>query len=155
MNETKNPYWKKLLDPRWQKKRLEVFERDGFKCRYCDSESKTLQVHHLYYVSGREPWEYHLGAFKTACSSCHKELKQESKNAAYWEYFCHLENEHSLITGIDLPFIVNLMWCANQIGCPDVELLDLITDALREGIIDHETVLKWRADLKDKNKEVA
>jgi hypothetical protein len=36
-------YSDKLKDPRWQKKRLEVFERDGWCCQCCgDSESPLL-----------------------------------------------------------------------------------------------------------------
>lgn len=31
----KEEYAKKLMDPRWQKKRLEIFKRDGWKCQNC------------------------------------------------------------------------------------------------------------------------
>lgn len=65
-------YLAKLRDPRWQKKRLEVFQRDGFTCQCCCSTEDTLHVHHMYYTRGVEPWEYPLAAFKTLCESCHK-----------------------------------------------------------------------------------
>jgi hypothetical protein len=146
------PYWQKLQDPRWQKKRLEIFERDSFTCRYCDAKDKTLEVHHLYYVSGREPWEYPLGTFKTACSDCHRELKLESKESQYWELFCCMENEHNLITGRELPFIINLLLCSHRTGCPDFALLALITDAMLDGLIDHETIQKWHDDLRNSSK---
>lgn len=64
-------YQEKLLDPRWQKIRLEIFERDGWKCRICRSESETLHVHHTYYEPGKEPWDYH-SSLVTLCSSCHE-----------------------------------------------------------------------------------
>ncbi len=29
------PYWQKLQDPRWQRKRLEILNRAGWKCEKC------------------------------------------------------------------------------------------------------------------------
>ncbi len=66
------PYWQKLQDPRWQRKRLEILERDKFSCQHCDDEGTTLHVHHRYYVSGREPWDYPGFCFVTLCKECHK-----------------------------------------------------------------------------------
>jgi hypothetical protein len=34
-----------LKDPRWQKKRLEVLESNGWACEACGSATKTLHVH--------------------------------------------------------------------------------------------------------------
>lgn len=51
-------YSDKLRDPRWQKRRLEIMQRDNFMCRECYDSTKMLAVHHRYYVPGREPWEY-------------------------------------------------------------------------------------------------
>ncbi len=65
-------YSEKLRDPRWQKKRLEIFERDDFCCRYCFCDDKTLHVHHLLYHKDREPWEYENDCLITACEDCHK-----------------------------------------------------------------------------------
>ncbi|MDZ4345946.1 MAG: hypothetical protein U1E51_26330 [Candidatus Binatia bacterium] len=68
----KQPYAQQLRDPRWQKKRLEIMERDGFTCRHCESTKKTLNVHHTYYESGAAPWEYPEHALVTFCEDCHK-----------------------------------------------------------------------------------
>ncbi len=35
-------YLEKLKDPRWQKKRLAVMERAGWKCQCCSETKKTL-----------------------------------------------------------------------------------------------------------------
>jgi len=35
--------------PEWQKKRLEIMERDNFKCRSCGEDTKILNIHHRYY----------------------------------------------------------------------------------------------------------
>ncbi|HUD10853.1 MAG TPA: hypothetical protein VMS08_00460 [Candidatus Saccharimonadia bacterium] len=61
----------KLQDARWQKKRLEVFERDKWKCRYCGGD-QLLQAHHIKYEFGRDPWDYPLHYFITLCDGCHK-----------------------------------------------------------------------------------
>ena len=61
-----------LKDPRWQKKRLEVMERDGWKCSNCGDKESQLQVHHRYYIYGRFPWEYPGFCFQTLCRECHE-----------------------------------------------------------------------------------
>ena len=72
----KQTYAEKLKDPRWQKKRLMIFERDGFTCRNCQSKKKTLHVHHLWYVGGN-PWDAPMDALITLCGDCHgAELKR-------------------------------------------------------------------------------
>ncbi len=40
-------YSEKLKDPRWQKKRLEIFQRDEFHCQQCGDGENTLCVHYL------------------------------------------------------------------------------------------------------------
>jgi len=79
----KTAYQQKLDDPRWQKKRLEVFERAGWKCEECGGNSTQLHAHHKYYVAKRDPWEYQIQAFSCLCAACHKsetETHDEIKN---------------------------------------------------------------------------
>jgi hypothetical protein len=67
-----------LKDPRWQKKRLKIFERDKFRCTECGCEQNTLHVHHIKY-SGK-PWEAPDYLLVTLCESCHafeEDLKSE------------------------------------------------------------------------------
>ena len=64
-------YVEKLKDPRWQKKRLEIFERDGWACKGCGNTKNTLHVHHLFYFKNKEPWEIHNGFLITLCENCH------------------------------------------------------------------------------------
>ena len=71
-------YSEKLQDPRWQKKRLEIMSRDMFRCVKCDDETNTLTVHHFYYISGRNPWEYQSNSMQTLCRDCHAEIHDES-----------------------------------------------------------------------------
>lgn len=66
-------YTEKLKDPRWQKKRLEIFERDKWSCQICNSNQKTLHVHHITYEYGVDPWNYDNLNYKTLCEDCHKD----------------------------------------------------------------------------------
>jgi hypothetical protein len=68
----KKTYSEKLKDPRWQKLRLKVFERDEFHCQVCGDDESPLAVHHLIYMPNHEPWEYPLENFMTLCESCHQ-----------------------------------------------------------------------------------
>jgi hypothetical protein len=63
-------YSDKFKDPQWQKKRLEIMGRDGFTCQHCSASDKTLSVHHLYYVSNRDPWNYPGWCLITICNDC-------------------------------------------------------------------------------------
>jgi hypothetical protein len=65
-------YAEKLKDPRWQKKRLKILERDNWTCKICFATDKTLHVHHLFYFRNKEPWEVHDGFLITVCEDCHE-----------------------------------------------------------------------------------
>lgn len=65
-------YSDKLKDPRWQKKRLLIMQRDDWKCRKCSDKGTTLNVHHIAYIKGREPWDYEDSNFITLCRNCHE-----------------------------------------------------------------------------------
>jgi hypothetical protein len=73
-------YSKKLQDPRWQKKRLEILDRDGFTCQMCMNDKEQLVVHHKRYLKGCEPWEYEPAYLITLCNSCHEKYHAKSDN---------------------------------------------------------------------------
>lgn len=62
-------YGDKLKDPRWQKKRLKILERDEWKCKYCGDTETTLHVHHLQYKGS--PWASQDDHLETVCLHCH------------------------------------------------------------------------------------
>ncbi len=81
MANDRTAYSEKLRDPRWQKRRLGVLERDGWTCRFCGATTKTLTVHHRWYVPGFQPWDYPDSALVTLCEDCHQ-LEYETRAIA-------------------------------------------------------------------------
>lgn len=73
-------YAEKLRDPRWQRKRLEIMSRDNFACCNCKDETITLNVHHIKYIQGRDPWDYDADNFETLCEECHKARHDKSED---------------------------------------------------------------------------
>jgi 5-methylcytosine-specific restriction endonuclease McrA len=67
-------YTDKLQDPRWFSRREEIIKRDNYECQRCfNSKSESvLNVHHLRYFPGHEPWEYEDDDLITICQPCHK-----------------------------------------------------------------------------------
>lgn len=73
-------YAEKLKDPRWQKLRLEIFERDNFTCKLCKRKDRTLNVHHKKYSKSGNPWDTEPKDLITYCEICHKEYENHKKN---------------------------------------------------------------------------
>ena len=71
MADRRSEYFEKLRDPRWQKKRLEILNRDGFACRECHAKNRPLHVHHLFYQG--PPWRTPNFGLLTLCEDCHEE----------------------------------------------------------------------------------
>lgn len=69
-------YADKLKDPRWQKKRLEILNRDEFTCRFCGSKKNTLHVHHTGYATSN-PWETPDKCLVTLCEFCHEQEERD------------------------------------------------------------------------------
>lgn len=70
-NMKQTEYSELLKHPKWQKKRLEILEKDKFKCQLCKDEETTLHVHHKKYKPNLKPWEYDSEDLITLCEDCH------------------------------------------------------------------------------------
>lgn len=106
----KKIYLEKLKDPRWQKKRLKILERDNWECKECYDTKSTLHVHHREYIEGRNPWNHPLKSLITLCENCHnittiseKLLRkmiaeggtynlnnEDEKKRFLWNYLCNI-----------------------------------------------------------------
>lgn len=69
---SKRTYSDLLKDPRWQRMRLEVLNRQDFTCEECGSKDRTLHVHHTYYTKNTKPWEYPASSLRVLCEQCHE-----------------------------------------------------------------------------------
>lgn len=54
----------------WEARREEVIGRCP-GCHYCGDESATLNVHHQYYKTGKERWDYPGRSLIALCNRCH------------------------------------------------------------------------------------
>lgn len=83
MAATITPYVAALRDPRWQRKRLEIMERDGFRCRECKTNDVELQVHHKRYKRNAKPWEHEDSIMVTLCRPCHERITELHDRAKF------------------------------------------------------------------------
>jgi hypothetical protein len=114
-------YAEKLKDPRWQKKRLEIFERDGWACMACSSKSKTLHVHHIFYLPKKEPWEIPNGFLITFCEGCHKSTGCVGQNCEVcrltgFNEDCEGPGNHSEDIQTCIATLLNAIWEDDGIG---------------------------------------
>lgn len=76
-------YQQKLADPRWQRKRLEIMNRDNWTCQRCGDATTQLEVHHTDYWEGKKPWEYPDDMLTTVCRNCHQKEQERPKHEKY------------------------------------------------------------------------
>lgn len=112
-------YLQKLQDPRWQKLRLSIFQRDDFTCRFCGNKDQSLHVHHLKYDKGKNPWDYEGKYLITLCSDCH--------NAEH-EYRWDILNELRDAFG-EMPLSYMTLECfTSAIDAYQQEVIDFLND---------------------------
>lgn len=66
-------YKEQIKSPKWQKRRLEIMQKDNFTCQICGDTESMLNVHHLTYHKDKKIWEYEDWELITLCENCHKE----------------------------------------------------------------------------------
>jgi len=106
-------YLEKLKQAEWQNKRHRILRLDYYHCKNClqtpvhailkvksiiskntntlfhddlyliQENGLGLQVHHTYYIIGKEPWEYPEHSLVTLCPDCHKKIHQNNQIPIY------------------------------------------------------------------------
>lgn len=66
-----NQFSEQIKSPLWQKRRLEILNKDLFTCQICGDKDSQLHVHHLCYDPKRKYWEYEDWELITLCDKCH------------------------------------------------------------------------------------
>ena len=98
-------YQEKLKDPKWQKRRLEILQRDMWCCQICNNENDTLNIHHFQYRKGLEPWEYEDDELITLC-----------------------EGHHGFISRHKIPKELITLWVENKSKLSSSNLVDLFEE---------------------------
>jgi hypothetical protein len=145
----RDEYIQKFKDPRWQKKRLEIFERDKWQCQVCLAEGDTLNIHHKYYCDDCEPWEYDDNALVTLCERCHEYEKDYLKSAS--SRLIKAMKEPGMMAG-DINWIAQGFECADFI-CNAEIMADVIFDILVSPSKQEPLVDQSIADIKRTIKE--
>lgn len=78
-------------DPRWQKLRLQVMDRDGWKCVACGDAESTLHVHHKRYCG--DIWDSPMEDLQTLCNGCHMGLGPHPKAGVWYEKICEINKQ--------------------------------------------------------------
>ena len=65
-------YAELLKKPQWQKRRLQMLEKAGWRCVECGAEEQQLHVHHKRYIAGAKPWEHEDDDLAVLCEQCHE-----------------------------------------------------------------------------------
>lgn len=68
---TKKQYRVLLKSPLWKKKREKILLRDDNTCQVC-GKKRYLQVHHIWYIVDKKPWQVPDSYLITLCRVCHK-----------------------------------------------------------------------------------
>lgn len=124
-------YLEKLKDPRWQRLRLEILQRDDFSCQSCGSNTETLHVHHLNYT-GYNPWDAPENDLITLCEDCHK---RESKDSKIIEIQLIRNVKSAKFLSDDIDQISRGFNDIQMIHCPEV-----VAAAIRDLLIDKDAM---------------
>jgi hypothetical protein len=130
-------YQEKLKDPRWQKKRLLILERDGWLCQQCRLGTETLHVHHKYYLPKSDPWDYPDCALVTLCETCHKD-EEELRREATESIFIALCNKGFLFA--DIINIASTLESSGPFSVPTSDIKYLIEHLLNDKELQQKVV---------------
>ena len=104
-------YQELLKSPLWQKKRLEIMQRDNFTCQHCCSQDKELHIHHHVYKRNAKVWEYEDSELITLCSKCHE--NETNYNSECYEVFMEAKNlfkSRGLSMSLFTAILQNICW---------------------------------------------
>jgi len=72
-------YGEKLNTDEWRSFSSGIRRRQGNFCNSCKRADIVLNVHHIFYESDREPWEYDDDEVIVLCAQCHHQIHEQLK----------------------------------------------------------------------------
>lgn len=118
-------YSEQLKSPMWQKKRLEILNRDNFTCQDCGDTESQLQVHHKSYVFGNKVWEYDNDNLVTLCETCHSCLTDLKK-------IIKLRIDNQFISSDQLHYVEKIISALGRMNLGDISQVAKFTDFIFE-----------------------
>lgn len=102
----------KLKDQRWENKRIEILNKRGCFCEICGGNDSILDIHHRFYIRGREPWEYDNDVFQILCRNCHNRVHRGNNGLPeeYGEIVKIIEQNKNKVTPIELEQLLMVMF---------------------------------------------
>lgn len=67
----KKDYNRQMQEPRWQRRKPQIHDRDKWRCRFCFDNTIRLHVHHVEYAPGADAWAYPNTELLSLCEDCH------------------------------------------------------------------------------------
>lgn len=142
-NMKKDDYLDQIKSPKWQKRRLDILNRDDFTCQMCGSKDKTLHVHHTIYIPKRKIWEYSDKQLITLCEDCYNK-----------EHFEYAEFVNQIITNMRYYGFTNkeIMFYIGNYSCgieaePDDSLIQIYNELHPDECGVFERLIKRRTDI--------
>lgn len=118
-------YSEQLKSPMWQKKRLEIMQRDNFTCQDCGDTESQLQVHHKSYTFGNNVLEYDNNNLITLCETCHSCLTDLKK-------IIKLRIDNEFISSDQLQYIEKIISALGRMDLGDIAQVAKFTDYIFE-----------------------
>lgn len=88
-------YEDRLRDPRWTNFANALKAERGNTCQICgeneDEDGKAIEVHHLGYRDGVEPWEYEDREVLVICHECHQNIHHHADEL--WNAVLKIRNQ--------------------------------------------------------------
>jgi|GEM_PF-2626833 len=72
-------YTEKLDTEQWRAFSQGIKRKQGNWCASCRRSDIILNVHHIFYESDREPWEYADDEVIVLCTACHRQIHEQLK----------------------------------------------------------------------------
>jgi len=76
-------YQEKLQTPEWRDFKFRIVEKRGCKCQECGLSDEPIQLHHVTYLRGREPWEHPESIMLLLCGQCHENRQVHDEEARF------------------------------------------------------------------------
>ena len=75
-------YLIRLQDPKWKEKADQIRVQRKHTCECCGTKNAAMQIHHIYYQKGLDPWGYDDECYSCLCPKCHRIVHAENKKVS-------------------------------------------------------------------------